>query len=47
MGVDGLFTDFTGSLHRYQELVAPHAKDETANSLLVKIAQMISQYEGF
>ncbi|XP_066164216.1 glycerophosphodiester phosphodiesterase GDPD6 [Oryza sativa Japonica Group] len=46
MGVDGLFTDFTGSLHRYQELVAPHAKDETANSLLVKIAQMISQYEG-
>ncbi|KAG8078032.1 hypothetical protein GUJ93_ZPchr0007g4936 [Zizania palustris] len=46
MGVDGLFTDFTGALHRYQELVSPHPKDETANSLLVKIAQMISAYEG-
>lgn len=46
VGVDGLFTDFTGSLHRYQELTSPHPKDETANSLLVKIAQMISAYEG-
>ncbi|KAF0910516.1 hypothetical protein E2562_002965 [Oryza meyeriana var. granulata] len=46
MGIDGLFTDFTGSLHRYQEMVSPHPKGETANSLLVKIAQMISQYEA-
>jgi len=46
VGVDGLFTDFTGSLHRYQELTSPHRKDETANSLLVKISQMISAYEG-
>jgi len=46
VGVDGLFTDFTGTLHRYQELTSPHPKDETANSLLVKISQMISAYEG-
>lgn len=46
VGVDGLFTDFTGTLHRYQELTSPHRKDETANSLLVKISQMISAYEG-
>ncbi|KAG8055313.1 hypothetical protein GUJ93_ZPchr0001g31219 [Zizania palustris] len=29
MGVDGLFTDFTEALHRYQELISPHPKDET------------------
>lgn len=46
VGVDGLFTDFTGTLRRYQELTSPHRKDETANSLLVKISQMISAYEG-
>jgi hypothetical protein len=46
VGVDGLFTDFTRTLHRYQELTSPHPKDETANSLLVKISQMISAYEG-
>ncbi|CAL4961256.1 unnamed protein product [Urochloa decumbens] len=46
VGVDGLFTDFTGTLHRYQELTSPHRKDETANSLLLKISQMISAYEG-
>lgn len=46
VGIDGLFTDFTGTLHRYQELTSPHRKDETANSLLVKISQMISAYEG-
>jgi hypothetical protein len=27
-------------------LTSPHPKDETANSLLVKISQMISAYEG-
>jgi glycerophosphoryl diester phosphodiesterase len=46
VGIDGLFTDFTGTLHQYQELTSPHRKDETANSLLVKISQMISAYEG-
>ncbi|CAO2178159.1 unnamed protein product [Urochloa humidicola] len=46
VGVDGLFTDFTGTLHRYQELTSPHPKDETANSLLLKISQMITAYEG-
>ncbi|EMS62682.1 Glycerophosphoryl diester phosphodiesterase [Triticum urartu] len=34
MGVDGLFTDFAGSVHKYQELKSPHPKDATANSLL-------------
>lgn len=46
MGVDGLFTDFAGSVHQYQELKSPHPKDATANSLLVKIAQLIAAYEG-
>ncbi|GJM93046.1 hypothetical protein PR202_ga09565 [Eleusine coracana subsp. coracana] len=46
VGVDGLFTDFAGTLHRYQELTSPHPKDETANSLLVKIVEMITAYEG-
>lgn len=38
--VDGLFTDFTGSLHQYQEWASPENKDAT--SLLHKIALMIS-----
>ncbi|PNT72903.1 hypothetical protein BRADI_2g50710v3 [Brachypodium distachyon] len=46
VGVDGLFTDFAGSVHQYQELISPHPKNATANSLLVKIAQMIAAYEG-
>ncbi|KAI3929849.1 hypothetical protein MKW98_004003 [Papaver atlanticum] len=43
--VDGLFTDFTGSLHNYQELSSQHktpADDSSASSLLHKIALMIS-----
>ena len=28
IGVDALFTDFTGSLHKYQEWTAPHEKKE-------------------
>uniref|UniRef100_M8AY79 glycerophosphodiester phosphodiesterase n=1 Tax=Aegilops tauschii TaxID=37682 RepID=M8AY79_AEGTA len=28
IGVDALFTDFTGSLHKYQEWTAPHQKKE-------------------
>ncbi|XP_038982060.1 glycerophosphodiester phosphodiesterase GDPD6-like isoform X2 [Phoenix dactylifera] len=47
IGVDGLFTDFTGSLHQYQEWVATSAKDEKdASSLLHKISLMISSYRG-
>ena len=46
VGVDGLFTDFAGSVHQYQELISPHPKDATANNLLVKISQMIAAYEG-
>lgn len=41
VGVDGLFTDFTGSLHNYQEWTSPN---EDAYKLLHKIASMISKY---
>lgn len=44
VGVDGLFTDFTGSLHRYQEWTSPAISDEDASTLLQKIALMISKY---
>ncbi|KAK1387999.1 Glycerophosphodiester phosphodiesterase [Heracleum sosnowskyi] len=44
VGVDGLFTDFTGSLHRYQEWTSPFISDEDASTLLRKIASMISKY---
>lgn len=39
--VDGLFTDFTGSLHRYQEWAYPQ-DNKSATSLLHKIALMVS-----
>ncbi|XP_030447160.2 glycerophosphodiester phosphodiesterase GDPD6-like [Syzygium oleosum] len=40
MGVDGLFTDFTGSLHRYQEWTSPSEKQ-----ILQKIASMVSSFK--
>ena len=50
IGVDGLFTDFTGTLHKYQELTSPLSKDEgadgSASELLRKIAQLISEYKS-
>lgn len=47
IGVDGLFTDFTGSLHQYQEWAAASAINEkNASSLLHKISLMISSYGG-
>ncbi|GLU12501.1 hypothetical protein SLE2022_291760 [Rubroshorea leprosula] len=48
IGVDGLFTDFTGSLHDFQEWTSPTgAKDnETASKLLHKIASLIASYKG-
>ncbi|KAA8542554.1 hypothetical protein F0562_023706 [Nyssa sinensis] len=45
IGVDGLFTDFTGSFHKYQEWTSPLTPgDEDASELLHKIASMISKY---
>ncbi|XP_042498252.1 glycerophosphodiester phosphodiesterase GDPD6 isoform X2 [Macadamia integrifolia] len=45
IGVDGLFTDFTGSLHNFQEWTSPLSKNETTESdLLHKIAVMVSAY---
>ncbi|KAL1824969.1 hypothetical protein ACET3Z_011747 [Daucus carota] len=44
VGVDGLFTDFTGSLHRYQEWTSPSISDDDASTLLHKIASMVSKY---
>ncbi|RXH96447.1 hypothetical protein DVH24_008951 [Malus domestica] len=43
IGVDGLFTDFTGSLHNFQEWTS--FNDKNASSLLHKIASMVSSYE--
>ncbi|KAF5181421.1 Glycerophosphodiester phosphodiesterase [Thalictrum thalictroides] len=41
--VDGLFTDFTGSLHQFQEWTSPALpKGDSASSLLHKIAAMIA-----
>lgn len=46
IGVDGLFTDFTGSLHQYQEWTTPFSSgEEEANKLLDKIVAMISKFK--
>ncbi|CAK8563253.1 unnamed protein product [Lathyrus sativus] len=46
IGVDGLFTDFTGSLHNFQKWTAPnHHDDNTASKLLHEIALLASPYE--
>ncbi|XAR65539.1 Glycerophosphodiester phosphodiesterase [Bertholletia excelsa] len=45
IGVDGLFTDFTGSLHRFQEWTSPLSRDnEDASAVLHKIESMLSKY---
>ncbi|XP_071702956.1 glycerophosphodiester phosphodiesterase GDPD6-like [Rutidosis leptorrhynchoides] len=41
MAVDGLFTDFTGSLHRYQQWTSRSADESDATKLLQKISKMI------
>ncbi|KAJ8752731.1 hypothetical protein K2173_007041 [Erythroxylum novogranatense] len=50
VGVDGLFTDFTGSLHNFQEWTSPLSKDghddKTASELLNKISSLISSYKN-
>lgn len=44
--VDGLFTDFCGSLHQYQEWVAPSRKeDKSASNVLHRISHMISSFK--
>ncbi|PNX88009.1 glycerophosphoryl diester phosphodiesterase-like protein, partial [Trifolium pratense] len=46
IGVDGLFTDFTGSLHNFQEWTSPnHRDDKIESELLHKIALLVSPYE--
>ncbi|KAF5734120.1 hypothetical protein HS088_TW16G00562 [Tripterygium wilfordii] len=46
IGVDGLFTDFTGSLHNFQEWTAPLSPDDNhkASRLLHKIERLIASY---
>ncbi|OAY47497.1 glycerophosphodiester phosphodiesterase GDPD6 isoform X2 [Manihot esculenta] len=50
VGVDGLFTDFTGSLHNFQEWTSPLSKndsgDDRASKLLNKIALLITSYKN-
>ncbi|THF94742.1 hypothetical protein TEA_009339 [Camellia sinensis var. sinensis] len=47
IGVDGLFTDFTGSLHEYQEWNTPLSvnHEDKSSTLLHKIASLISKYQ--
>ncbi|XVE54687.1 hypothetical protein DITRI_Ditri03aG0101900 [Diplodiscus trichospermus] len=50
IGVDGLFTDFTGSLRNFQEWTAPLSQNDSsdkgsASKLLDKIASLISSYK--
>ncbi|CAI9754542.1 unnamed protein product [Fraxinus pennsylvanica] len=46
VGVDGLFTDFAGSLHQFQEWTNPLSSgEEDAHKLLDKIASMISKFK--
>ncbi|KAL6541215.1 Glycerophosphodiester phosphodiesterase domain-containing protein 5 [Orobanche hederae] len=45
VGVDGLFTDFTGSLHQYQEWTNRFSsREEDAFKLLDKIVDLISKF---
>ncbi|OIV99972.1 hypothetical protein TanjilG_26310 [Lupinus angustifolius] len=50
IGVDGMFTDFTGSLHRYQEWTSSNchntSDEKTASKLLHKIASLVTSYKG-
>lgn len=47
IGVDGLFTDFTGSLHNFQEWTSPLSPshdDSNPTKLVHKIAKMLKKY---
>ncbi|OMP08016.1 Glycerophosphoryl diester phosphodiesterase [Corchorus olitorius] len=51
IGVDGLFTDFTGSLHRFQEWTSPLSRHDSnnegkASKILDKIAWLIASYRN-
>ncbi|KAH9603043.1 hypothetical protein KSS87_004374 [Heliosperma pusillum] len=51
VGVDGLFTDFTGSLHNFQKWTSPLSTDDDINDddpakLVHRIAKMVSGYNG-
>ncbi|KAJ9163519.1 hypothetical protein P3X46_023178 [Hevea brasiliensis] len=50
IGVDGLFTDFTGSLHNFLEWTSPLSKnnigDDSATKLLNKIASLVASYKN-
>lgn len=46
IGVDGLFTDFTGSLHHYQEWAESLKPKESESDILKKIASLISSYKA-
>ncbi|XVE56804.1 hypothetical protein DITRI_Ditri04bG0040100 [Diplodiscus trichospermus] len=51
IGVDGLFTDFTGSLHNFQEWTSPLTRNgssdkSSALKVLDKIAALISSYKN-
>uniref|UniRef100_A0A7N2MS89 glycerophosphodiester phosphodiesterase n=1 Tax=Quercus lobata TaxID=97700 RepID=A0A7N2MS89_QUELO len=47
IGVDGIFTDFTGSLNNYQEWTSQSSddSDSSASKLLHKIALLVNSYE--
>ncbi|XP_057479121.1 glycerophosphodiester phosphodiesterase GDPD6-like isoform X1 [Actinidia eriantha] len=46
IGVDGLFTDFTGSFHKFQQWNSPLSPDdEDPSALLRKVALLISKYK--
>ncbi|XP_050376908.1 glycerophosphodiester phosphodiesterase GDPD6 [Argentina anserina] len=44
IGVDGLFTDFTGSLHNYQEWTSNQSNNNNESKLLHQIALLVSSY---
>ncbi|XVF49952.1 hypothetical protein PTKIN_Ptkin04bG0057600 [Pterospermum kingtungense] len=51
IGVDGLFTDFTGSLHNFQEWTSPLSRNHSSyksssSEVLEKIALLISSYKN-
>lgn len=47
IGVDGLFTDFTGSFHQFQQWTSPQPKnDDSASALLRQIASMLVNYRN-
>ncbi|KAK8963918.1 hypothetical protein KSP40_PGU012645 [Platanthera guangdongensis] len=45
IGIDGLFTDFTGSLHQYQEWADPSKPEKNLPDVLSKISAVISAYK--